>query len=334
MVNQAVTLPFILTIDKVDPETPIEHQPVRIFCKLTNRSGAPVSGNVSSPLGGGRVTITDLADRDSITFPLVANAPAAGSSVTIQVDFFKDPPDPPVGEFVQPSTSGFASIDVGGRYSISIDQFEIITTRALHNDTDYVGLQIRVDDQVQFDTANPMNDPNQPEQPPKPQPVHWRRMGDVNDGVHVIDDPDPGRLVVGPFDVLPKTQVWINYQIQNVGFNLGGLEEFLNKVSAAAAGVLGIIFPGSDWTKAHELTVFINDKQFANCDGVVAMDFVNMDGKQMNDLTSVSGSHSITTTHPGTKISPEEFALYRSADGCGATSEYKVTYTIQRVSFQ
>jgi hypothetical protein len=305
---------LFLTISKLDPEVPIEHEPVRVFFSLYNQTSSSVSGRVFSAfretgnITNQTVNITDLPAGKNFSGSLMYPTPAVGGSINI---FFQK--ESSLGEFDQEEAS--VQPEISAMYIIQIDQFHINKTRSLRNDTDYVSLQARVDNQpILID--------------PEGHDIAWRRMGDVSNGDH------PVGLSVGPFKVVPSNKIGWNYQIVNAGYNLEGIKEFLDNVSKAAKGVLEILFIGSDWTEVHELTEFINNKQFANCDGTVALDFILRTGTDLSNLTANTGSFSETRSYPGNNISPTQYEIYRSADGCGETSDYTVTYTIKRVSFR
>jgi hypothetical protein len=299
---------FTLTGDKVTPDKVIEHRPIQIFFTLTNILAGVVSGVVSCPFGGKRL-IRNLAPGASFSSVLVSSAPSAGAAVEIPLDFYEDPPPRGV-EFPGPSvTGGTDPIAIGATYQFSIGQFKILKTRAVHNDTDFVGLQVGIDG-------------NQ-------SPMHWKDMGDVNDGVHGVEG-----LFQGPFEIMPTTTVGMAYTIQNYGYNLGGLKAFFDLVSGSAADVLSAVFQGSDWTQVDSLTKLINNKQFANCDGVTVIDAHSFTGQKLNDMTAGNGFFNEERSYPPDNLSPEQSDLYKSADGCGASSRYTVTYSIERTSFQ
>jgi len=113
------------------------------------------------------------------------------------------------------------------------------------------------------------------------------------------------------------------------------VQEFFNKVSGAAAQVLSDVFVGTKWDKGDELTRFINKVQYADCDGYTAVDGIGpLDGARLAAWTSQSGVFTLSMTYPPTNIDPETYdKVYKSADGCGATSKYTVYSTVRRVSF-
>jgi hypothetical protein len=273
----------------------------------------PVSGVVTSPTGAGQVNVSNLAPGAQQKGSLDIVAPGAGTGVPIKVEFFVHPA--PVGvEFPPADADDTINIDVAGTYLVKVDRFHISKTRSQGDDTDFVGLQVRVND-------NPIVDD-------QGKDIHWRSMHNVNDGNHEVD------LGVGPFTVVSSDRVGINYQVVNHGFNLGGVLAFFDAVSAAAKEALGNIFAGTNWTEADKLTQLINKDQFANCDGMCALDVVLRTGAVMHSDTERGGVFTDTRKYPGNNISPVESDIYTSADGCGASPSYQVTYSIHRLSFR
>jgi hypothetical protein len=64
----------------------------------------------------------------------------------------------------------------------------------------------------------------------------------------------------------------------------------------------------------------LGDIVFADCDGLVAAEQLAYTGRDLY-LKTVNGPLKMTTTHPGTT----------SPSGCGANSQYDVTWTISQV---
>src|SRR5215470_10628641 len=75
-------IPFLLSIDNVDPAVPVQGKPVQVSFSLTNHSGSAVSGTVStSGLFGGQTPVTNLASGATFTSSLATVAPKAGQGV-------------------------------------------------------------------------------------------------------------------------------------------------------------------------------------------------------------------------------------------------------------
>jgi hypothetical protein len=310
--------PLLLTVDSVSPQQPVEHQPMQVRFTLVNHSGSAVSGTVSPTNAGGATkssvaTVSNLANGSKFQGLLSFNAPNADEQ-KVEIGFWRQPPRHPGMEFPPPDVVGDAALDIASVYNIRVDRFRIQNTRSKLKDTDFVGLQLQVN--------------NSPVTDERGNAINWKRMGDVGGGVHEV-----GLSGFHPITVAFSSKVGINYQILNHGYNLGGLNDFFNAVSSATAQVLGDVFKGTNWSKGDELTRLLNSYQFADCDGVCAIDFILKTGGEMYAGTKRNGILTETRKYPGDNISPQESDLYRSPVGCGASPIYFVDYTIQRLSF-
>jgi hypothetical protein len=295
-----------LQVDAVTPSAPVEKTQASVSFTLENLSLAATSGAVTSNWGTAAVPVPELAAGATFRGSLPVTVPAAGSD---QLRLWYTEAVQGV-EFPGPAAEADTQVAVSGQYSVTVDKVHIDKTRALHNDTDYVNLILKGGKEAAMNTA-------------------WKRIGDVNDGDHGV------ALTLGPATVGPTDALAFAYQVINHGNVLAGVEEFFNKVSGAAAQVLGDIFVGTNWDKGDELTKFINHVQFADCDGYTAVDGIGpLDGGRLAAWTAQSGFFTLKLTYPGTNIDPETYdKLYKSADGCGGTSNYTVFTTIRRTSF-
>jgi hypothetical protein len=182
------------------------------------------------------------------------------------------------------------TIYVGHGYVFLLENFQILHTRARHNDTDHVSMALRVGDKTY--TA----------------PV--RHVGDVNDGLHKIG------LSIGPVPVPdPQTPVVLAYLILNSGHredlvaeSLRGGADFLAKEQRIAAGLSSI---------ATSLASSATNIVFANCDGWVAGDHIPVTGRTLADW---GRGHRETRDYPG----------LNSPTGCGDNSRYRVTWSVAR----
>jgi hypothetical protein len=191
------------------------------------------------------------------------------------------PPPPPVPSF-QPAF-----------YIFRLDSFTITNTRSVHEDTDHVTVGLKVGDAV-----------------PAPQTNH---MGDVNNGTFQVG------LQFGPTLVAtPNEPVAFNYQIVNNGHASNA--DIEQKLSAGAIALLAKVFSlSTPWTAILGVVInFVFGFAFADCDGPVAVDQINLTGQSLWAWTHGVGVHSETKFYPGTD----------SATGCGSNSEYFVTWSI------
>jgi hypothetical protein len=196
------------------------------------------------------------------------------------------PVPPPVPPPFQPAS-----------YLFFLDSFDIHTTRAVDEDTDHVTYAVQVGNQH-----------------PQPITVH---LGDVDDGHHDLR----GRgLQFGPLLVPdPNTPISFNFQIINNGHDDDANIE--QKATAAALALLAKVFSlSTPWTAVLGVIVdILGGIFFADCDGPVAVDQINLTGATLWAWTQGIGLHRETKHYPGTD----------SPIGCGDNSSYDVTWGIQ-----
>jgi hypothetical protein len=140
-----------------------------------------------------------------------------------------------------------------------------------------------------------------------------RHMGDVDNGTHEVG------LQFGPVLVdSPTTSVAFNYQIVNNGHSSDA--DIEQKLAAAAIALLEQVFSlSTSWTIILAIIApIVFTIIFADCDGPVAVDQVNLTGASLWAWTHGIGAHSETKYYPGTD----------SPTGCGDNSEYYVTSSI------
>jgi hypothetical protein len=163
----------------------------------------------------------------------------------------------------------------------------------LDEDTDHVTVGLKVGDTM-----------------PDPQTRH---TGDVDNGTHQVG------IQFGPILVTtPNDPVAFNYQILNNGHSSDA--DIEQKAAVAAAGLLLKLFSlSTPWTTILGVVIpYIIGLLFADCDGYVAVDQINLTGESLWAWTHGVGVYSETRYYPGTT----------SADGCGDNSEYYVTWSI------
>jgi hypothetical protein len=180
-------------------------------------------------------------------------------------------------------------------YVFRLDKFHIDNTRAVHEDTDVVGLALKVGDQM----FGPL----------------IKRMGDVNNGDHGVG------LQFGPIPI-PSTGIPIlfNYQILNSGHKdqaeidnlLNQGADYLTKSATASGSPIEI---AGAW-----IAKFFISWLTVDCDGPVAIDQIALSGATLDELTLGASTYSDT----------RRYNRYKSQDGCGSSSDYKVTWSIIR----
>lgn len=194
-------------------------------------------------------------------------------------------------------------------YTFTVDSFKITETRSVHNDTDYVSIAVVVG-------LNP------------PITAPTMSMGDVNNGTHAVNLSVPN-VPVGPGDAVAFT-----YTIVNSGYSSDLIEEALQKATAAAAskggaaaaaaggavagGPLGSLIAVVGTVAFGWLAGKLEGVIFADCDGVVAGADHAYTGTQLAAQTADGSIIMVTDNNKGTN----------SPDGCGANSQYYVTWSI------
>ena len=186
------------------------------------------------------------------------------------------------------------------RYSVSVDYVKVDTARSLNNDTDTAQATIA--------------------------PGNWalqtrtQSIGDI--GGTDFKTSQTNLLVFTPIVEMCDSlrfnyivinnghadQVTLDTILVNTGSSLAG---------AAVSAVTGVSLMGS---AAGFVLSKLGSFLFQDCDGVVAVEQVDFSGR---DLRLKTGNHeldSVVTVHPGTD----------SPTGCGANSQYEVTWSIKR----
>lgn len=298
-----------LTIDSITPPSPVEKTQAVVAFTVNNATDHDtIKGAINSSWVQTTVVPVDPIPaqggihRGTITVVV----PKAGAD---RLELFYVEETPGV-EFPGPTAQDEATVDVAGTFVVTIDKIHIDNTRAVHNDTDYVNLAMTGG----REQAN-LNE--------------WKRLGDVNNGDHGVG------LTLGPVTLGSNDQFGFSYQVINHGNDLADVRTFFDDVSGAAAQVLSAIFAGTDWSKGDALTKFINSVQFADCDGYVAVDGIGpLDGARLISWTSQAGAFQVPISYPPVNIDPTTYdKIYKSATGCGSTSNYTVYWTVRRTSF-
>ncbi len=181
------------------------------------------------------------------------------------------------------------------KYTFTLEQIRITKTRALHNDTDFASVGVKVGDGDFISQGI--------------------RIGDVNDGVHHVG------LSIGPIPIDgPDTPVVFNFQVVNSGHS---------NTEAAIATLIGYgkdmaekyAEQGNMWGYVAAGGLALAGLLFADCDGAVAVDQIAVTESVLKGWTCASGSYS----------APEKYYPgYDSATGCGSNSQYNVIWSARR----
>jgi hypothetical protein len=184
------------------------------------------------------------------------------------------------------------------RYEFTLESFQILNTRALHNDTDHLTFALKVGD--------------------KAYPAKVKHMGDLNNGTFKV------KLSFDAVEVpTPESKVVLTYLIMNNGHDQDkvsawlkkGAEALLAKGATAAGGAVGGPVGGGLGALIGYLGERGLDIAFANCDGWVAGDHIALTGRT---LQGYGRAHRETRNYPGVD----------SPRGCGSNSHYKVTWSV------
>jgi hypothetical protein len=195
-------------------------------------------------------------------------------------------------------------------FDFTIKSFQILDTRSVHKDTDFVSISVVVSNK------NSITLPT-------------KSMGDLNNGTYNVNLSIPN-VEVGPNDI-----VTFAYAIVNAGHKQDEVEQKLGTalqsaaekaldlgaaaVGTAIAGSIGgellslIAQAGGAWLTGQILGII-----FADCDGPVAGGSHVYSGAQLAHQTANGAVISTTDDNPGTN----------SPVGCGGNSHYKVSWSI------
>lgn len=149
-------------------------------------------------------------------------------------------------------------------------------------------------------------------------------------GRHGAKDVVPTSFQFGPFGGVPgeTPDIKLNYIFNHSDYAGGGREQalavldWLSKIGKVI-GEATIPSIGAAWKGLDDAINFLNSALFASCDGVVAAASVVLPGVLLDRLTSDVGDYAEIRHDPG-RNSP---AI------CGATSNYYVRFSVNRVSF-
>lgn len=185
---------------------------------------------------------------------------------------------------------------MASKYIVRLVKFHIDNTRARGDDTDYVTLNARVNQQ--------------------PIQTQTKFVGDVNNGDHPVD------IQVGPFEVGPSDSLLFNYVILNKGHTNGDRDKVEAALSTAAASALGTVLPGGSlWAIVGQGIGELIKLSDPDCDGVVAADKITLSGTDAEHYTAEISEYTEPRKYTGTD----------SPSGCGTNSLYEVTWALTKI---
>ena len=208
------------------------------------------------------------------------------------------------------------------RYRFSVDRVHITTTRSLHTDTDSGQVSIAVGNWPIQTDAGYIGDfeGNQESQLNfNFVPVTVELCEAVIFNYLIVNNGHADQKTLDSALVKAGTSI-TDDSVKSVSKSLAagvGAIVAVELVGGVLAPVIGSLL-GSlvGWLLGQ-----LGDIIFADCDGLVAGEQIVLSGRDLHIKTANGGSLSVTTTHPGTD----------TPEGCGANSQYEVTWSITRV---
>lgn len=196
------------------------------------------------------------------------------------------------------------------KFFVVLDTFLILETRSRHKDAVVTTIYVKINGN-NYTADGQAN----------PKVVHRGNFGsqDANATPH-----ECGELIT--FECDPDDTIEIGMIVENSSNPDTGIYEALLNVAGGAAQIAGAlavsaatplgVVGGATAIVAGAVSSFL--PSIANCDGIVAADFVIMKAKDMDaHLTSIGGNdQEIEKIYPGTP----------SPQGCGASSRYRVKF--------
>jgi hypothetical protein len=304
-------LQFILTIDRIEPETFLENRPTDIFFSLTNYSGAQTNGVVEAHLFMGAPQYlptrnvapwsVKLESGETGTGVLTLTPPAVGKNLKLVLFYYAAPNV--VARTEMP-------VDVAARYAIALSNFKAKTLRGGDHDELQITMSVQPADSFAMVALQETN--------------VFVSADEAARGVQKSFSPS---LRVDKIDVAPgsgsRYTVNLSFVILNVDTQNILLTAVLNEISDVAAAIASAYVPGDTMTYLNARMHALHQSLLAGCNGLVAADKLFLTGYQLNEWTATIDSHSETKRY----ISPDKTPQF----GCSNQfSDYDVTYTLQR----
>ena len=319
--------------------TLLEHSPLEIPYKVTLEPGVggalPVIDLVvcgADSLEGGTCDVYDQV-RPNWTSPagskLRLKAPLGGSSVNMRVVACTKKLDSnqvisckgqlDEKSFVRP---------ISARFIVNLDSFTILSTRAQHTDTVYVGLEAMFGSNNQEELVRELKDgcPDVFLPPTLAKPILCKGpvkagRGDLGHGTYPLS-----ALNVGEFEVIPGSGGFLTFGFALFNYGFVVHPEILT--GSMAGNVQGAIAGQLDNNGVDEdFTWMLNSSPWLGCDGPTAAGAVR--------LRNFNGPTSLDAVTQGTGGFTQKSKIYvtESQAGCRESSRYSVQWTVRRTSW-
>lgn len=325
---------YDLQVTSVQDGPLLENQPIEVRYTLTVK--ALGLRDKLPPPREGRICGTDLDNCVSIgMLPIgrratgrITTTTQAGVAAPIRIVLASPVVCNPATECFGTDQLAEASVarPVAARYSVTLDRFEIRHTRARHNDTLFAYLKGAVAGQLSAT--------------PDQCSVYGLnyctgvRLGDFNNGSSPKSWPIQA-VRVGTYDIVPERDgdLKVLYALVNDGFSAeeAGFKRTLDVINGAAGAAMQAAY-GGGWGGVQAFTASLNNLIVANCDGPV------FTGGKLFLNRAIDGPADVTldalTRGNGQLHIEEPLQVTKSQDGCGASSEYRVWWSVRRDSWR
>ena len=332
---------YDLQITSVSPPPYVENQPITVNYRLVvDKAGIlgqlppPRIGSVcGARLGDTCVKVGELRVGRTITGSVTSTA-VAGANSPIAIHLMSPAACPPGIECFSSDELAQQTVSrpVAARYMVSIDGFTILRTRAVHEDTVKINLMGMVDGQrsAESDACHILSPPT--------YCLNNVAQGDHNNGTFQATG-----VSVGPYDLIPEvdSDLRFAFSVLNLGtpYEQVVAQKIFDGISDVTAAALAAYSSstggnGSGWSGLNDFTHKINAMQFGGCDGPTAVDAVSVLNKAVAGANQNTLDALTRDTGKLTRIRPET-GIYEidSQDGCGKSGQYKVTWTVNRISW-
>jgi hypothetical protein len=313
-----------LEITGIQPEQPSEGDRIELSFYIDGYAHPIRAGRVVARIPQGQIIqVQNLPANGHFNGIVQGLAPEYGQQ-NITIAFYDPDNAIMAGEFEQPNLVAGWDLAVGATYTLTFDNFRVEETRSRDRDTDGMWVSATVGGVGLADVH-----PRSVFDPPDPG-ILSRWIGGVEDDD--VKAPHPP-IEFGPQKVMPDSPPLVfGYEVVNAGYgNLGERtwHQVTDSLSDVAEKVLDGLYPSlsAAWSAANGFTHILNNLEFADCDGIVVMDHVEMQPQRLADAT---GRNSPT---PGHLQETRPYAGYNAPDTCGPNSNYYVTWTVRRTSW-
>jgi hypothetical protein len=126
----------------------------------------------------------------------------------------------------------------------------------------------------------------------------------------------------------PPPQLVVAFLVTNGGFSSSANDaHWLTDQISDIAGAIIDSFTRVGGTIGNKIMHWLRDPLYADCDGAVALDSFTLTGDDLDAGTLNANVASDVRQYPGPldPNSDEYKSIYKSSDGCGATSNYTIT---------